>query len=125
MKRLAFLLFLALFLLSLFMVGCSRQHKLDARDACSQIGAIYNASKMFRADRDRWPDSVEELDQYGYLEMDEEVRTKWVFTIHDTDSIYALSTEMMSGGAGHGISFDIIQGTFTGWQIEGSQSSDF
>ncbi len=97
-----------------------------AADAQSQIGAIYNASKMFRQDRDRWPTDIEELEEYGYLEMDESVRRMWEFTINGTETIVASSTDEMPGGAGKEITFDIVQGVFTGYGLPSEgEGSDF
>ncbi len=125
MKRFAIPLLVVFFFLPLLFAGCSNQQKLDARSACYEIGAIYNSCKMFYCDRDRWPETVAELERMGYLELDNEIRTKWFFTIHGTDSINASSTEVMSGGAGHSISFDILQGTYNGWRIKENFRGDF
>jgi len=88
-----------------------------ASDAQSQIGAIYNASKMFYMDRDRWPTNVEELQEFGYLTMDEAVQRKWEFSLNGQETIVATSTGEMAGGAGKEVTYDIQQGKFYGYGL--------
>ncbi len=125
MRRYTSLLLLSFFLFSVFMIGCSKQQKLDAENARSHIRMIYNACKMFVGDRDRWPASAEELEELGYIEIDDDVRLKWVFTIYGTDSISAYSTSEMSGGADHRITLNIVQVSFSGWRIKGYEEYDY
>jgi len=88
-----------------------------AADAQSQIGAIYNAAKMFQQDRDRSPADVDELEQLGYITLDESVRRAWQFTLNWPETIEAVSTDEMRGGAGKQITYDILQGTFYGYGL--------
>ena len=96
-----------------------------ASDAQSQIGAIYNAAKMFYMDRDRWPTTVEELETYGYIQMDEAVSRQWEFSLNGQETIEAISTGEMPGGAGKTVTYNIQQGKFFGYGLpsEGDGSS--
>lgn len=98
-----------------------------ASDAQSQIGAIYNAAKMFYMDRDRWPTTIEELEEYGYLQMDEAVRRQWEFSLNGQETIVATSTGEMPGGAGKEVTYDIQQGKFFGYGLpsEGEGGGSF
>ncbi len=88
-----------------------------AADAQSQIGAIYNAAKMFRQDQDRWPTDVDEMEQLGYLSIDESVRRQWTFSTEFPERIVATSTDEMSGGAGQEVVYDILNGMFYGYGL--------
>ena len=88
-----------------------------AADAQSQIGAIYNAGKMFQQDLDRDPTDVLELEELGYMTMDESVRRSWQFTLNWPETIEAVSTDEMRGGAGKQITLDIINGRFYGYGL--------
>ncbi|MBZ0263433.1 prepilin-type N-terminal cleavage/methylation domain-containing protein [bacterium] len=88
-----------------------------AADAQSQIGAIYNAAKMFNQERDEWPSDVDELVEFGYLDIDEAVRSQWEFTINGQEQITATSTDEMPGGAGKEVTYDIIRGVFYGYGL--------
>lgn len=88
-----------------------------AADAQSQIGAIYNACKMYQQERDEWPTDVEELVEFGFLTIDEAVMTQWEFTINGTEQIVATSTDEMPGGAGKEVTYDILQGSFYGYGL--------
>ena len=96
-----------------------------AADAQSQIGAIYNAAKMYIQDRDTPPTDTQELEDFGYLTIDESVRRSWQFTIAWPDVIEGISTDEMPGGAGKTITYDILQGTFYGYGLPNDgESSD-
>ena len=88
-----------------------------AADAQSQIGAIYNAAKMYQQERDEWPTDVDELVEFGYLSIDESVMTQWEFTINGTEQIVAVSTDEMPGGAGKEVTYDILRGVFFGYGL--------
>lgn len=87
-----------------------------ASDAQSQIGAIYNASKMYYQDRDIWPNSIDELEELGYLTVDEAVKRQWTFNLSQ-EEISAISTAEMAGGAGKEVRYDILQGKFFGYGL--------
>ncbi len=88
-----------------------------AADAQSQIGAIYNAAKMYQQERDQWPTDLDELVEWGYLTIDESVMTQWEFTINGTEQIVATSTDEMPGGAGKEVTYDILRGVFFGYGL--------
>jgi hypothetical protein len=72
---------------------------------------------MFQQDRDRAPADVEELEELGYLTLDESVRRQWTFTLAWPENIEATSTDEMPGGAGKTITYDILQGSFIGYGL--------
>ncbi|MDP8206790.1 MAG: prepilin-type N-terminal cleavage/methylation domain-containing protein [Candidatus Electryonea clarkiae] len=88
-----------------------------AADAQSQIGAIYNAAKMYVQDRDRSPTDINELEEFGYLNIDESVHRSWQFTVNWPETIEAVSTDEMRGGAGKMITYDVLQGIFYGYGL--------
>lgn len=91
-----------------------------ASDAQSTIGAIYNASKMYRQDLGMDPGSVEELEELEYFEMDDGTLRQWTFTLIGADpitQIEAISTSEMRGGAGHPVVFDVETGKFSGYGL--------
>lgn len=87
-----------------------------AADAQSQIGAIYNAAKMYYQDNDMWPNSIDELEEMGYLTVDESVKRQWTFSISE-EEISAISTAEMAGGPGKEVRYDIQQGKFFGYGL--------
>jgi type II secretion system protein G len=87
-----------------------------AADAQSQIGAIHNGMKMFLQDRGRYPTTTEELEEYGYLTMDESVKRQWEFNI-SSETITAVSTGEMPGGAGKEVTYNIQEGRFYGYGL--------
>ncbi len=95
-----------------------------AADAQSQIGAIYNAAKMFYQDRDRAPQDVQELEDFGYLTLDESARRMWQFSIAWPDFIEGSSTDEMPGGAGKNITYNILEGTFQGYGLPNDGNDD-
>ncbi len=95
-----------------------------AADAQSQIGAIYNAAKMYQQDRDNAPADVIELEELGYLTLDESVRRMWQFTLNWPETIEATSTDEMPGGAGKQITYDILQGSFFGYGLPNTGEDD-
>ncbi|MDP8208410.1 MAG: hypothetical protein P9L92_17215 [Candidatus Electryonea clarkiae] len=89
----------------------------SAENAMSQIGAIYNAYKMFECDRDTTTITVSELEEFGYLAIDTTAKREWKFSVNWPDLIDAISTDEMPGGAGKIIKYDILQGTFHGYKL--------
>ncbi|MBS1261364.1 MAG: Type II secretion system protein G [Calditrichaeota bacterium] len=94
-----------------------------AADAQSQIGAIYNAAKMYYQDNDLWPNSIDELEELGYLTVDEAVKRQWSFSISE-EEITAISTAEMAGGAGKEVRYDIQQGKFFGYGLPNEGSTE-
>lgn len=90
-----------------------------ASDAQSTIGAVYNAVKMYRQDIGEDPGSVEELEEDGYLTIDEGTSRQWELSLigNPVTQIEAISTAEMKGGAGHVILYDVQTGRFTGYGL--------
>jgi len=91
-----------------------------ASDAQSTIGAIYNACKMYYQDRSEDPTDVAQLEEEGYLDIDEATKKQWTFTIIGSNpitQIEAVSTSEMKGGAGHVVTYNVDTGIFEGYGL--------
>jgi prepilin-type N-terminal cleavage/methylation domain-containing protein len=88
-----------------------------AADAQATIGAIWNAAQVFSQDLGRSPSSVEELEQMGYLRIQDATRLQWTFQLvgDPITSISATSTARMRGGEGKVVTYNTLDGTFTGY----------
>jgi prepilin-type N-terminal cleavage/methylation domain-containing protein len=96
-----------------------------AADAKVQINAIYNASKIYKQEYDQWPQSVDELQEKGYVQIDQSTERKWQFEIIGDNQIQATSTAEMAGGPNHTVIFDIQEGAWNGYGFPGqSDGSD-
>lgn len=91
-----------------------------ASDAQSTIGAVYNASKMYYQDKSEDATDVDQLEELGYLDIDESTKKQWTFTIIGSNpitQIEAVSTSEMKGGAGHVVTYNVDTGTFEGYGL--------
>ena len=98
-----------------------------ASDGQATIGAIYNAVKMYHQDTGEEPTSVDILEEFEYLEIDEGTAKQWTFTLIGNapiQQIEAVSTEEMKVGAGHTILFDVPTGRFTGYGLPTGEDVD-
>ena len=88
-----------------------------AADAQATIGAVWNAAQVYQQDLGRAPGSVEEMEQQGYLKIQEATRLQWTFQIvgDPITSIIATSTARMRGGEGKVVSYNTLDGTFSGY----------
>lgn len=85
--------------------------------AGATIGAFYNAVKMYRQDYGEDPVSRRELTEQEYVEIPAPVDLWWEFHwqgINPITHIHAVSTELMAGGAGDTLSYNIETGEFEG-----------
>lgn len=90
-----------------------------ASDAKTSISAIWQGAQVFYQDKGEWPATVEELEQEKYLELQEATRLQWTFSIVGAPpiTITAVSTEQMRGGAGHQVTYNIQDGSWTGYGL--------
>jgi len=91
-----------------------------ASDAQATIGAIYNAAKMYYQDLGEDPTDVLQLEEQGYLDIDESTKKQWNFTIIGSDpitQIEAVSLPEMKGGAGHVVTYNVETGLFEGYGL--------
>jgi prepilin-type N-terminal cleavage/methylation domain-containing protein len=89
-----------------------------ASDAQATIGAIYNASKMYYQDHSEDATDVQQLEDLGYLEIDEATKKQWTFTIigaNPITQIEGVSLPEMKGGAGHVVTYNVETGIFEGY----------
>lgn len=97
-----------------------------ASDAQATIGAIYNACKMYYQDKSEDPTDVQQLEDQGYLELDESTKKQWTFTIIGSNpitQIEAVSTSEMKGGAGHTVTYNVDTGTFEGYGLPSEEGA--
>ena len=97
-----------------------------ASDAKTTINAIWQAAQVFYQDKGEWPATIEDLEQEKFLEISDATRLQWTFQIVGSPpiTITAVSTEQMRGGAGNQVTYNIQDGSWTGYglpQDEGSQ----
>jgi prepilin-type N-terminal cleavage/methylation domain-containing protein len=85
-----------------------------ASDAKVSIKAILNANTVFENETGFPAGDIETLEDEGYLELEESVKTKWQFEITETE-VAATSLEGMKGGAGERVTFYIEEGIFKGY----------
>ena len=94
-----------------------------ASEAQSAIGAIFNASKMYRQDTGEWPPNVEILEEEGYIRLDRSLKNRWQFEVvsggQELANIQATSTAEMKGGAGRNVIYDVETGKFSGYGVLG------
>jgi prepilin-type N-terminal cleavage/methylation domain-containing protein len=90
-----------------------------ASDAKTTINAIWQAAQVYYQDKGDWPNTVEDLEQEKYLEIAESTKLQWNFNIVGAPpvTITATSTEQMRGGAGHYVTYNIQDGTWTGYGL--------
>ena len=88
-----------------------------ASDAKTTINAIWQAAQVYYQDKGEWPATVEELEQEKYLEMAKSTKLQWTFSIVGAPpvTISAISTEQMKGGAGKTVTYNIEDGSWTGY----------
>ncbi len=88
-----------------------------AADAQATIGAVWNAAQVYQQDLGRSPASVEEMEQQGYLRIQDATRLQWTFQLvgDPITSITAVSTARMRGGEGKVVTYNTLDGTFSGY----------
>ena len=101
-----------------------------ASDAQATIGAIYNACKMYYQDVSEDPTDIQQLEELGYLDIDQSTMKQWTFSIIRSDpitQIEAVSLPEMKGGAGHVVTYNVESGLFEGYGLpseEGEEASN-
>jgi len=90
-----------------------------ASDAKTTINAIWQAAQVYYQDKGDWPSTVEEIEREKFLEIAEATKLQWSFQIVGAPpvTITAISTEQMRGGAGHNVTYNIQDGTWTGYGL--------
>ncbi|NQT34821.1 pilin [bacterium] len=90
-----------------------------ASDAQAAIGIIVNSVEMFLQENNGdYPDSVDELEEFEYFEIDEGIMRQWEFSLIGRDPIVqieAISTVRMKGGIGKIVLYDVWTGEFSGY----------
>jgi hypothetical protein len=90
-----------------------------ASDAKTTINAIWQAAQVFYQDKGEWPQTIEDLENEKYLEIAEATNLQWTFQMVGAPpiTITAISTEQMRGGAGHTVTYNIQDGSWTGYGL--------
>ena len=90
-----------------------------ASDAQEAIGIIVNSVEMFLQDNNGdYPDSVDELEELEYFELDDNTNLQWEFSLIGSNPIVqieAISTAEMKGGPGKIVLYDVWTGEFSGY----------
>jgi prepilin-type N-terminal cleavage/methylation domain-containing protein len=94
-----------------------------ASDAKTTINAIWQAAQVYYQDKGDWPSTIEDLENEKYLQISDATKLQWQFQMVGSPpiSITAMSTEQMRGGAGHEVSYNIKDGTWTGYGLPNDQ----
>lgn len=90
-----------------------------ASDAKTTINAVWQAAQVFYQDKGEWPATVEDIQNEKYLEISEATQLQWTFAIVGAPpvTVTATSTEQMRGGAGHTVTYNIRDGSWTGYGL--------
>jgi prepilin-type N-terminal cleavage/methylation domain-containing protein len=90
-----------------------------ASDAKTTINAIWQAAQIYYQDKGEWPQTVDDLQNQSYVRIATSTGLQWTFQIvgQPPQTIQATSTEMMRGGAGKTVTYDITQGTWSGYGL--------
>jgi hypothetical protein len=85
--------------------------------AVESISGVWQAAQVFYRDKGEWPATVEELEQEAYLQMAQSTKLQWSFSIVGAPpvTITAVSTEQMKGGAGKTVTYNIEDGSWSGY----------
>ena len=100
------------------------QYVKGARAASAQttISAIVTANKIYMQKKGKYAGSIEELEKERLIEIEPAAKKEWQFTIvgggQSFTNVNAVSTANMSAGAGHTITYSIIEGGFKGYGID-------
>jgi Tfp pilus assembly protein PilE len=90
-----------------------------ASDAKTAISAIWQAAQVYYQETGEYPTNVEQLQDESYLELSSGTQRQWEFAIAGDPplTIIANSTELMPGGAGREVRYNIEEGTWEGYGL--------
>jgi len=95
---------------------------IEVLEAQTTLLAIYRAGIMYRHQYGEDPSSVEELIEFGYIRIRDEIAREWRFSLIGSNPIVqieAVSTDQMMEGAGHFVLYDVFTNRFTGFTYSG------
>ncbi|MCF7809860.1 hypothetical protein K9N50_02590 [bacterium] len=77
-------------------IGCTESKvtepvSIDTGEIQATVGAIYNAIKMHRQDNHYDPETVEQLEDGEYIELNEEIKNDWEFYLVKREHIERIS----------------------------------
>lgn len=96
-------------------------------EARTMMRAIFEASRVYYADKGTWAETVETLDKEKYIGLSwspgdfnvvsPAVYSQWNFALIGTppQRVMAISTGQMPGGSGHWIEYDVATGIWSGY----------
>jgi len=90
-----------------------------ASDAKTAISSIWQAAQIYYQDRGSYPATVDELEESKYVRLSESTKLQWSFSIVGDPpvSINAVSTDLMPGGGGEEVRYDIPRGVWLGYGL--------
>jgi type II secretion system protein G len=96
-----------------------------ASDAKTAINAIWQAAQVYYQEKGEYPTNVQDLTDASYLDLQSSTKKQWEFSIAGDPplTIRATSTELMPGGAGKEVIYDIENGTWSGYGLPNDQGS--
>lgn len=96
-----------------------------ASDAKTAINAIYQAAQVYYQDTGDWPQSIEDLENQKYLDLQQSTKLQWSFNIVGAPptEIIGTSTEQMRGGAGNQVKYQVQTGAWTGYGLPEDEGS--
>jgi hypothetical protein len=88
-----------------------------AEDAIKALEMIAEGAKVYYLDKGEWPETVERLETDQYIMVNPSVYKQWQFGLvgEPIQTIVAISTNDMPGGAGHTITYDMEQKSWQGY----------
>ncbi len=127
-----------LLIISLLLSGCGDESSVigpiidPVKDVQTTMLFIYSGISQFKYDHGFDPESITELVEDGYVQIDELILVEWnIFLIHDNTPrnprvtyIEAISTDEMRHGSGKMLMYDVKTGIFFGYGVESVTSED-
>ena len=104
-----------------FTTSCARNHAV--RPVVIELENVIDAILRYRHANQEDANSVEELEIDGFLNLDDELKNQWSYSIlgsNPVSQLEACSTEAFPEGAGHVLLYDFQTGVFLGYGMEKS-----
>ncbi|MCA9782314.1 MAG: prepilin-type N-terminal cleavage/methylation domain-containing protein [Calditrichaeota bacterium] len=95
-----------------------------ASDAKVQINAIMNAAEIYEQEVGTWPSDLTLLEEQGYVELQESTKRAWTFALIGDQQIQATSTAEMRGGPGNVVTYNIQNGSWSGYGFPKSETGE-
>ena len=108
------------FVCLILIIGCTESEitepdSIDTGEIQATVGAIYNATKMYRQDNSCDPATVEQLEDGEYIELNEEIKNDWEFYLvkrERIERILAYSNPTIDENSTYIVEFILETGVF-------------